>query len=131
MRYHSITFYITDNHPFSLRGKEQNDDNIDEVDDVDVDVDVDNHNSDDDTDEWLLCQKVQPICQQLDEGSVSQLNLKRLSLLKNQTHNLSSDDHDCDENTTEMIVAKNPLFRRLDHCVETKGSDNISWHGTY
>ena len=74
MRYHSITFYITDNHPFSLRGKEQNDDSIDEV-------DVDNHNGDDDTDEWLLCQKVQPICQQLDEGSVSQLNLKRLSLL--------------------------------------------------
>ena len=53
---------ITDNHPFFIRGKLQND----EVDDVDVD----NQNSDDDVDEWLLCQKVQPICQQLDEGSV-------------------------------------------------------------
>ena len=66
---------------------EENDENggdHDVVDDVDVaddnggDVDVDEDVVDVDVDEWLLCQKVQPICHQLDEGSVSQQNLKKL-----------------------------------------------------
>ena len=36
-----------------------------------------------------------------------------------------------DEKIKDIILARNRLFRRLDHCVETKGSDYISWHGTY
>ena len=66
---------------------EENDENggDDDVDEDVVDVDdngdhdvVDDNGGDVDVDEWLLCQKVQPICQQLDEGSVSQQNLKKL-----------------------------------------------------
>ena len=72
---------------------------------------------------------MQPICQELDEGSVSQQNL-----LKNWTKKYEEQillNLGYDEKIKDIIMAKNPLFRRLDHCVETKGSDYISWHGTY
>ena len=53
-------------------------------------VDVVVVDGDDVADEWLLCQKVQPICHQLDEGSVSQQNL---FLQKNLEQNFMNLDH--------------------------------------